>query len=413
MRNKQDNLWSVLKADTLDLKELKKICIDGCSDTPGIRSLCWKYLLDYLPSDRSKLDERLARHRREYTSYVRDFVVETGDTKSLDHPLSCEPNGDWINFFNDNEVLVQINKDCRRLCPDFDFFHRVTEFPSNTLFGDDLYVGILRRRIEASYLQSQAVQPNLIGVTNMVHMSVYDPFQPSHSLASGLVETPVTPPLRDKAWYDSNTAATPLGAEQHWEVIERILYVYYKTHTAQGYVQGMNEVIAPIYYVFATDPDEQWRRYAEADTFYCFNNLMTEIHTNFIRKLDNGQFPGIGGQIRLFMDYLSCFDKALFTHLSGIGLAPEHYAFRWLSLLLAREFRLPDVIHIWDTLFADEHRFALLPFVACAMLILIREPLLNADFPTAVNLVQHYPSTVPIFAILSKARELYSTCYHL
>ncbi|CAH8563929.1 unnamed protein product [Dicrocoelium dendriticum] len=128
--------------------------------------------------------------------------------------------------------------------------------------------------------------------------------------------------------------------------------------------------------------------HAEADTFYCFNNLMAEIHLNFIRKLDNGRLPSIGGQLRLLMDLLAQFDMPLFEHLRKIGLETEHYAFRWFSLLLAREFNLPEVLRLWDTLFSDEHRFSLLPFMCCSMLMLIRDQLLSADFPTAVNLVQ-------------------------
>jgi Rab-GTPase-TBC domain len=35
----------------------------------------------------------------------------------------------------------------------------------------------------------------------------------------------------------------------HWEAIERILFIYAKLNPAIGYVQGMNELIAPLYYV--------------------------------------------------------------------------------------------------------------------------------------------------------------------
>ena len=48
----------------------------------------------------------------------------------------------------------------------------------------------------------------------------------------------------------------PDGQEAHWEVVERILFLYAKLNPGQSYVQGMNEIIGPIYYTFATDPDE-------------------------------------------------------------------------------------------------------------------------------------------------------------
>jgi len=49
------------------------------------------------------------------------------------------------------------------------------------------------------------------------------------------------------------------GQEAHWEVVERILFIYAKLNPGQSYVQGMNEIIGPIYYLFATDPDNEWR----------------------------------------------------------------------------------------------------------------------------------------------------------
>ncbi|KAF7256552.1 hypothetical protein EG68_06522 [Paragonimus skrjabini miyazakii] len=407
----RDGLLSCFAEDSMDLKRLKVLCFDGCPEIPGIRSQCWKFLLNYLPIKKDRREDCLISCRKEYAAYVKEFVMESSSSESSDHPLSSTPDGDWINFFNDNEVLLQINKDCRRLCPDFDFFHRDTEYPCNKLFGDEVPVGVLRRRVETSFLQSQAVYHNLVGVTNMVQTSLGDSFHSCKALVSGLDNSS----LSRSATYTINCSANRdevnirriVDGEPHWEVIQRILFVYYKTHVAQRYVQGMNEVIAPIYYLFATDPSDQCRRHAEADSFFCFNNLMTEIYPNFVRKLDNDRFPGIGGQLRLLMNLLVRFDKVLSDRLQKIGLEVEHYAFRWLSLLLAREFYLPDVIRLWDTLFADEKRFAMLPFVCCAMLILIRDQLMVADFPTAVHLVQNYPPTVPLTTILSTAKSLY------
>ena len=40
-----------------------------------------------------------------------------------------------------------------------------------------------------------------------------------------------------------------------------------------------------------------------------------------------------------------------------------------MTLLLSQEFTLPDVIRIWDSLFADENRFNFLTDVCCAMML--------------------------------------------
>ena len=48
----------------------------------------------------------------------------------------------------------------------------------------------------------------------------------------------------------------------------------------------MNEIIGPIYYVLSSDPDLEWSKFAEHDTFYCFTRVMSEIRDNFIQSMD-------------------------------------------------------------------------------------------------------------------------------
>lgn len=43
------------------------------------------------------------------------------------------------------------------------------------------------------------------------------------------------------------------------QVVERLLFLYAKTNTGIGYVQGMNEIIGPLYFVFAQHPEEKWK----------------------------------------------------------------------------------------------------------------------------------------------------------
>ena len=49
------------------------------------------------------------------------------------------------------------------------------------------------------------------------------------------------------------------GQEAHWEIVQRILFLYAKLNPGQGYVQGMNEIVGPIYYIFASDPNIAFR----------------------------------------------------------------------------------------------------------------------------------------------------------
>lgn len=46
--------------------------------------------------------------------------------------------------------------------------------------------------------------------------------------------------------------------ESHWQIVARVLFIYAKLNPGQGYVQGMNEIIGPLYYTFTNDCDEDW-----------------------------------------------------------------------------------------------------------------------------------------------------------
>ena len=67
--------------------------------------------------------------------------------------------------------------------------------------------------------------------------------------------------------------------------MQRALFVYAKLNPGLTYVQGMNELLAPLYYTFSTDVDEDACEHAEADAFWCFIELMTEFRDNYCKQL--------------------------------------------------------------------------------------------------------------------------------
>lgn len=72
-----------------------------------------------------------------------------------------------------------------------------------------------------------------------------------------------------------------------YNAMQRALFIYAKLHPGVRYVQGMNELLGTLYYVFATDPVAEWAEHAEVDAFFCFSNLMLEVQDVFIRNLDD------------------------------------------------------------------------------------------------------------------------------
>lgn len=64
--------------------------------------------------------------------------------------------------------------------------------------------------------------------------------------------------------------------------MQRALFVYAKLNPGLTYVQGMNELFAPLYHAFSLDANAE---HAEADAFWCFVELMTEFRDNYCEQL--------------------------------------------------------------------------------------------------------------------------------
>jgi hypothetical protein len=94
-------------------------------------------------------------------------------------------------------------------------------------------------------------------------------------------------------------------------VLHRILFIYAKLNPGIKYIQGMNEVLAVLYYCFVNHDlveetpegviDESKAiiplKYYESDLFFSFSNIMIELRDGFLRELDKEQ-SGIQGRIK-------------------------------------------------------------------------------------------------------------------
>ncbi|KAK4585685.1 hypothetical protein RGQ29_023081 [Quercus rubra] len=183
-------------------------------------------------------------------------------------------------------------------------------------------------------------------------------------------------------------------AKSNQEALKNILIIFAKLNPGIRYVQGMNEILAPLFYVFRNDPDEEYAASAEADTFFCFVELLSGFRDHFCQQLDNS-VVGIRSTITKLSQLLKEHDEELWRHLEvTTKVNPQFYAFRWITLLLTQEFNFADSLHIWDTLLSDlDGPLETLLRVCCAMLILIRRRLLAGDFTSNLKLLQNYPPT--------------------
>ncbi|XP_063633283.1 TBC1 domain family member 13 [Cydia splendana] len=368
----------MLDNDVIDISSLRKLAFNGIPDDKGLRSLVWKILLHYVPQEKNIRETTLVNKRQLYKQYINEIIVSPGGPS--DHPLNISPDSSWSTYFKDNEVLLQIDKDVRRLCPDISFFQSATEFPCPEIVNSN-GVKRLHKRVEQSMLRYSTLERRGLGVAKLSNE-----IRRSDSQPSGDYE-----PLNE-------------GCEAHWEVVERMLFLYAKLNPGQGYVQGMNEIIGPIYHTFATDPNSEYRQHAEADCFFCFTNLMSEIRDFFIRTLDETE-SGINYMMNRLCDCVKKNGPQVWHRMEVQELKPQYYSFRWITLLLSQEFSLPDVERLWDSLFADPMRFDFLIYICCAMILLVEDSLLKGDFASNVKLLQNFPP-MDVSLILNRAVEI-------
>ncbi|KRG05801.1 TBC1 domain family member 13 isoform X2 [Drosophila mojavensis] len=385
----------IFAQDVIELKQLRQHTFNGVPDVLSFRALSWKMLLGYLGPRRSTWSTTLAQKRALYKQFIMELVLPPGHTHNgegdsddgnesrgvglKDHPLSEGPESAWNTFFNDNEFLLQIDKDVRRLCPDISFFQQPTDYPCEIVVHSKGEQGRrLHERVVPSVLSSANVERKGLGVTKQINL--------------------ITKRSAE------NYAAMEEGQEAHWEVVQRILFIYAKLNPGQGYVQGMNEIVGPIYYVMASDPDLSNRAHAEADCFFCFTALMSEIRDFFIKTLDDAE-GGIKCMMSRLSNMLKAKDLSIYNHLKSQELHPQYYSFRWINLLLSQEFPLPDVLRIWDSIFSDENRFDFLIKICCSMILIQREAILENDFASNVKLLQNYPP-IDINVVLTHAVSL-------
>lgn len=407
--SRQAEFWRALHAaDTqgvIDEGIVRRYLFDyGSPEQPaGLRGLLWKLLLGYLPWDRTRWSASLQGTRAVYDQHVRELTnnpfadmasTPTGSkassggaivkqtltfqkVSSFDDPLStASSNSTWSGYYADNSIREEIEKDVRRTYSSFHFFNeRVTPVVSTAeeikkADADE------RERLRKENERTGGFGHSSGGGFGVGGKPVRNLFD-SDNLYKATSAKDSTIPSIPKIECASSVQSRSTEEETHHDVIKRILFVYAKLNPAVRYVQGMNELLAPIYYVFAHNGadlraidratglpvDDSFSQQkvsdlfpthsAEADAFFCFSSIMSHMRDRFIKSLDLAP-TGVLSVIANLNGLLSKIDYPLWAHLNAISVDPRFYSFRWLTLMLSQEFELPDVMRLWDALFAAE-----------------------------------------------------------
>ena len=166
----------------------------------------------------------------------------------MDHPLSTSQGSIWNTYFKDQEIWDEIEKDVKRTRTEMGYFQAALD-PSRGHSAEDKAI-----------LEKQA----------------------------------------DTKKGDLRAEDLKNYIDTHADVLHRILFIYAKLNPGIKYVQGMNEVLAVIYYCYNEyDKDNVVipKKYFESDVFFSFSNIMVELRDGFLRELDKEK-TGIQGRIK-------------------------------------------------------------------------------------------------------------------
>nr|XP_019048641.1 hypothetical protein I302_02414 [Kwoniella bestiolae CBS 10118]OCF27571.1 hypothetical protein I302_02414 [Kwoniella bestiolae CBS 10118] len=214
------------------------------------------------------------------------------------------------------------------------------------------------------------------------------------------------------------------------------LFLFSVLNPDVGYRQGMHELLACCFLSVDRDSlntntrssgeiedEAMWvtldRRYVEHDAFQLFQAVMRGAKEFYEWRAEGGpivchlpissffgpknrsanapQAPIITRCNNIHNSLIRRIDPQLWERLETEGVEAQIWAIRWLRLIFTREIPFPLAMRIWDGVFAEDPGLGILDFICVAMLLLIRNELIEADYPTLLTQLLHYPSPSPSY----------------
>ncbi len=230
---------------------------------------------------------------------------------------------------------------------------KISEFIKNNKFSDDIFENIVLNGIPNNlhclrpliwksfigYLPPNDLSKWLTIVKN--NYAFYKLVKKKYNYYPDKIESPEDkkidtqllkdlPRTRPMVQFFRNSANLKQNSEEkNYDVIKRILFFFAKEHSI-GYIQGMNELVSIIYYIFYNDDNPFFKKYIESDTYYCFSALMAEIEPVF--RLNDASYSQLflTKQIEQINDILKQCDEEIFNFFKEIDLSLDNFVIKWV-----------------------------------------------------------------------------------
>ncbi|KAF2640449.1 RabGAP/TBC [Massarina eburnea CBS 473.64] len=193
---------------------------------------------------------------------------------------------------------------------------------------------------------------------------------------------------------DPDSPFSDVGTNVHLEQMKDMLLTYNEYNKDLGYVQGMSDLLAPIYAVTQDD----------AIAFWGFVGFMERMERNFLRDQS-----GMRKQLLTLDHLVQLMDPKLYLHLQSADSTNFFFFFRMLLVWWKREFEWVDVLRLWETLWTDYVSGNFHIFVALAILEKHRDVIMAhlEHFDEVLKYVNELSGTMDLESTLVRAEHLF------
>lgn len=170
-----------------------------------------------------------------------------------------------------------------------------------------------------------------------------------------------------------------MNEPKNYDTLRRILFFYAKEHKDVNYIQGMNEIIAIIFYIFSKDDNPFNKNYIESDSYFTFERLLEQIKDIFMMEnIDYSQLY-IKEQIEEIKNILKKVDYELMNYFQQIELELDNVVMRWLLVLFAQEFTIDVAVNFWDRLFTQKNKIKFICYISAAIIKRNKDKIMKLD----------------------------------
>lgn len=193
---------------------------------------------------------------------------------------------------------------------------------------------------------------------------------------------------------DPDSPFAEVGTNVHLEQMKDMLLTYNEYNRDLGYVQGMSDLLAPIY---AVEQDD-------AVAFWGFVGFMDRMERNFLRDQS-----GMRTQLLTLDHLVQLMDPTLYLHLQSADSTNFFFFFRMLLVWYKREFEWADVLRLWESLWTDYMSSNFHLFIALAILEKHRDVIMEhlKHFDEVLKYVNELSNTIDLPSTLLRAQSLF------